>query len=607
MAVSDRISEAINAYLDRDNTKYAIMLDGAWGVGKTHFIVNSLIPSRSTDQFTYVSLYGLKTLDEIETQIRSSSLYVPIVIEKDSWQKIDKKVVGEDYVLSSPQEITTTHQIRESRQSRVICFDDLERWYGDIEVCLSYVNRLVEHQDQKCILIGNLDAMSEKANHAFSNAREKTIQYIYRYDSNYHTILNISLDLVDYGNQVSRKFLRSIVKNNYSSLERLLEQISVRNIRIINEVFQLFEYIYRHNSKQFKRSPNLAFTYLMALFSVRILASRYLVNKNDRDKLLRENHEANKGFKFLVDIGYFEDQANSKMSSQLRLLLDTTFYRLDQISLNGLCSIIRNGYYIKEDFAGDFDKWTNEQQYDLYLDKDRFYQLSDGEAKHVFDETLATMIESRSITNPVTLLLLAERVISDIACGVVDYNPVVFKKKFIAMVDDLYDSCQMKIEEISIFDIDGDRFRNCRSLYEHILRRNHDYYLEDQKAKVTNFWHHIFVNPRNMKHLLKKFNPQIVFSEPVEIEEIIKALESLSNARLYQLVEWLDAEFEETPEDCKISIDLSIIKALHTAIRLKYGDQMGVRANHLRQIVEILKARQGLQSHVETEQKLPAT
>ena len=67
MAVSDRISEAINAYLDRDNTKYAIMMDGAWGVGKTHFIINTLIPARATTRFTYVSLYGVRTLDEIET------------------------------------------------------------------------------------------------------------------------------------------------------------------------------------------------------------------------------------------------------------------------------------------------------------------------------------------------------------------------------------------------------------------------------------------------------------------------------------------------------------------------------------------------------------
>lgn len=605
MAVSDCISGAINAYLDRDNTQYAIMMDGVWGVGKTHYIMHSLIPMRATTKFVYVSLYGFRTLDEIEAQVRNSSRYLPSVTEMDSWQKNEKQVVGEDYVSSGQQKNPSNPQIVNSRQSTVFCFDDLERWYGDLDVCLSYVNRLVEHQNQKCILIGNLDAMPANANHAFLNAREKTIRYIYRYDSDYHTILNVSLDLVNYGNQVSKKFLRSIVRDNFASIERFFEQVSVRNIRIIADAFQLFEYIYRHNSKQFKRSRNLAFTYLMALFSVRLLISRYLVNKKDRDKLLKENHAANKGFKFLADIGYFADQANSKMSSQLRLLLETTFYRLDQISLNGLCSIVSNGYYIKEDFAGDFDSWTNEQQYDLYLDKDRFYQLPDGDAQQVFNETLATMIEIRSITNPVTLLLLAERVISDIDCGVVDYNPVEFKKIFIDMVDSLYDSGQMQIEEISIFDIDGDRFRNCRGLYEHILGRNHDYYLEEQKTKLTNFWHHIFENPESTSLLLKKFHPLIVFSEVVELEEIIKALESLSNSRLYQLVEWLDVGFEKTPDDFTTSVDPAFIETLHTAIRSKYGDQTGVRANHLRRIAEILSSRDSgsMQFHVQTVQK----
>jgi hypothetical protein len=156
------------------------------------------------------------------------------------------------------------------------------------------------------------------------------------------------------------------------------------------------------------------------------------------------------------------------------------------------------------------------------------------------------------------------------------------------MVDTLYDSGQMQIEEISIFDIDGDRFRNCRGLYEHILRRNHDYYLEEQKSKLTYFWHHIFENPESTSLLLKKYHPQIVFSGVVELEEIIKALESLSNAHLYQLVEWLDVGFDTPPEDITTSIDPGIIKTLHDAIRSKYGDQTGVRANHFRRIAEIL-------------------
>ena len=201
------------------------------------------------------------------------------------------------------------------------------------------------------------------------------------------------------------------------------------------------------------------------------------------------------------------------------------------------------------------------------------------------------MMKGHSITNPVTLLLLAERVISDIACGVVDYNPVEFKKKFIHMVDSLYDSGQMQSEEISIFDIDGDRFKNCRGLYEHVLRRNRDYYLGEQKSKLTDFWRNIFENPESTDLLLRKFHPQMVFSEAVELEQIINALESLNNSRLYQLVEWLDVGFEKTPGDFKASIDPALLEMLHTSIRSNYADQAGVRASHLRRIAEILSSQ----------------
>ena len=593
MAITDSILGAMNAYLDRDNTEYAIMIDGAWGVGKTHFIMHSLIPARPMTKFVYVSLYGLKTIDELDAQMQTGSPEVHSVTNINSWPKIEKQAVGELYLSSQTRQASSALENANPGHSTVFCFDDLERWHGDLDLCLSYVNRLVEHEKQKCILIGNLDEMSAQAAHIFSSGREKTIRYIYRYDSDYHTILDVSLDLVDYSNQTSKEFLSSIVKNNFSSLERLFEDVAVRNIRIIADAFQLFEYIYQHNGNQFNRSRNLAFTYLMALCSVLILVSRYLVDKKDRDKLLKGNHADNKGFKFLSDIGYFEDQALGSMSTRFRQLLDTTFYRLDQISLKGLCSIVSNGYYIKEDFAGDFDGWTTAQQYDLYLDKNRFYQLTDHEAQQVFNDTLESLIENRNITNPVTLLLLAERVISDIACGVVDYNPIVFRKNFIDMVNALYDSGQMQIVEVSIFDIDGDRFRNCRGLYEHILKRNTDFDLEDQKIKMKGFWRQLFESPENIDVLLEKFHPHTVFSQAVKLEEIINALESLNNSHLHQMVEWVEAGFDNLPDQSSTSFDPDTVNAVHLALRSKYGAVTGVRANHLRQMAEIIARPSG--------------
>ncbi len=594
MTNSDSISRAIHAYLDRGNAQYAIMIDGPWGVGKTHFILNSIIPRRTATNFVYTSLYGLSSFDEIETEIDvqiesiSSRRNKPVGTELYSLPGIEKEAVGTDYYSSKARRVSTSTSDSGPDQSVVVCLDDLERWHGDLHLCLSYINRLVEHKNLKCILIGNLEEMPSSAVYAFSRAREKTIRHIYRYESDYRKIIGISLDLVDYGSKASKRFIRSIIKKNFSSFERLLDEAAVKNIRIIAEAFQLYEYIYRHNSMHFKLSRGMAFTYFLTLFSALILVTRYLVERKDRDELLKGNHAGNKGFKFLVNMGYFEDQKTGVITPKIRLLLDAVFYRLDQISLKGLFSIVRNGYYIKADFEGDFDSWANEQHYDSYLDRDSYYQLADNDAQQIFESMLSSLFDSRDITNPVTLMLLAERVIFDIASGVVDYNPVDFKKQFIDSVDSLYASGDMQYKEINIFDVDCNRFANCQGMYRHMLEQNSNYHRAAQKMKLDSFWRLISKTPSNIDSLLEKFDPQAVFPQTIQAEEVIEALESLDNTCLYQVAKWIEAGFDNTSGKDPYSIDPYALKSVHEEIRSEYGAQIGVRANHLRQIAEII-------------------
>jgi hypothetical protein len=446
----------------------------------------------------------------------------------------------------------------------------------------------VEHKNLKCILIGNLEEMPSGAVRAFSSAREKTIRHIYRYESDYRKIVGISLDLVDYSSKASKRFIRSIIKKNFSSFARSLDEAAVKNIRIIAETIQLYEYIYRHNSMHFKLSRGLAFTYFLTLFSALILVTRYLVERKERDELLKGDHSGNKGFKFLVNMGYFEDQKAGGITPKIRLLLDAVFYRLDQISLKGLFSIVRNGYYIKADFEGDFDSWVNEQHYDTYLDKDSYYQLADHDARQVFESMFSSLFYSRDITNPVTLMLLAERIIYDIACGVVDYNPVDFKKQFIDLVDSLYTSGDMQSKEIKLFDAECNRFTNCQGIYSHMLEQNDNYHRAAQKMELDSFWRLISKDPSNIDSLLERFDPQAVFPQKIRSEEVIEALESLDNTRLYQITKWIEAGFDNMMSKDLDSIDPNALKSVKEDIRSQYGTQIGVRANHFRKIAEII-------------------
>ena len=92
-------------------------------------------------------------------------------------------------------------------------------------------------------------------------------------------------------------------------MQRLLNSVSIKNIRTISEALQLYEFVFRRHSSQFKSNPSLAFAYLMALLSILILVNKFLLTKNQREQLLTQDHAAGKGFKYLSEIGYSDENS----------------------------------------------------------------------------------------------------------------------------------------------------------------------------------------------------------------------------------------------------------------------------------------------------------
>ena len=62
----------LNYYLSlKESPDYAVLINGHWGAGKTFFIKKFL---KNKDDFIYISLYGLSSIDEINTRICEVSL-----------------------------------------------------------------------------------------------------------------------------------------------------------------------------------------------------------------------------------------------------------------------------------------------------------------------------------------------------------------------------------------------------------------------------------------------------------------------------------------------------------------------------------------------------
>lgn len=142
---SSEIKEAVINYIQDENAKYALLIDGAWGTGKTYLYENYLAEAIDTIECgkdkrkynIYISLYGISTLDSLAKQLVVN--YMIYVKGSKDERKALKHLVGFIGVASSAfsfsigsvsvdlsnffEKIVTNIDVKDV----VICFDDLER------------------------------------------------------------------------------------------------------------------------------------------------------------------------------------------------------------------------------------------------------------------------------------------------------------------------------------------------------------------------------------------------------------------------------------------------------------------------------------------------
>ncbi len=253
--------ESILDYVRSDYTDYAIMINGEWGSGKTHFWNNKIknkIESMKLNgkNFTtiYMSLYGISNLEEISkkifietTQLMDKNLrkfmdsneqktipeYAKTGIDMANFfgvtQNGDKVDYGEFF----------------STDDKVLCFDDLERANVDVIDILGYINNFVEHDHIKTIIICNEKELSTKLKS--SNLEMKTFIATYLLDKQ-DELIKADKPLVE---KIQEKIANVFDKAN--DYERIKE-------KLIGETFEYapkFDYIINGILMRYENDPDL--------------------------------------------------------------------------------------------------------------------------------------------------------------------------------------------------------------------------------------------------------------------------------------------------------------------------------------------------------------
>ena len=175
---SSNISEILCEYLDDRNEK-TLLINGPWGCGKT-YAIKQYIKSNKHNKIYYISLFGLESVDEINTALyqcvhpRKKILFHELgVLSKavKAFPIIPDMGEALEYQLG----IINNQRIKR----RIIIFDDLERLSEKVMFTelLGYFNSLLLG-GCKIVCIISIDNLSDKRKKDFDDFKEKVFDSI---------------------------------------------------------------------------------------------------------------------------------------------------------------------------------------------------------------------------------------------------------------------------------------------------------------------------------------------------------------------------------------------------------------------------------------------
>lgn len=203
------LENVLTDYL-KTKTNYAFLINGKWGSGKTYYYKNhltKLIEQTNTlenDSKKYrsvhVSLFGLTSIEEIQTQIflslntflKNKTVKLTAGLGKSLARGIFAlKNLGniDDYISDVKPDGGDWINISEL----VICLDDLERKSANLplEELIGFINSLVENNDAKIIIIANEDKIDDKS---YDQLKEKvvgvSIEFIFNFEEKIKSIIS---------------------------------------------------------------------------------------------------------------------------------------------------------------------------------------------------------------------------------------------------------------------------------------------------------------------------------------------------------------------------------------------------------------------------------
>ena len=245
------IEDYLDYYFDgKKDFQYALLLNGAWGSGKTWFVKKYLEKKEDQGrQICYVSLNGLSKTSDIDESIFKSIhpilgskgarlvgqlgkglLKATLKVDLDGDSKPDASVNASLPTLRLPDYLKIGDNF-------ILVFDDLERCEIQKEEVLGYINYFVEQEKIKTLIVSNEKEI--KDNHEYARKKEKIIGATFNYTEDQDLAIQSILE------EVEKDGLKSLLNSNLELIKQTFNQVAYKNLRSFKQAIFDFERFYK--------------------------------------------------------------------------------------------------------------------------------------------------------------------------------------------------------------------------------------------------------------------------------------------------------------------------------------------------------------------------
>ncbi|MGL6184640.1 MAG: P-loop NTPase fold protein [Clostridium chrysemydis] len=232
----NEILRIIDDYVENNDIGGAILIDGKWGCGKTYFIEKKVIPrlNENDKKYIYISLYGIASILDIERELLRKTIpflksekkvpsFIRGVLDDVLIKGIELKT-GVDIKDTLTEVMSNFSDSKDDYTKYVIIFDDLERCDIKLNIILGYINQLVEHEEQKVIIVSNEEELNKDN---YNENKELKYISVYQMYKNINSKQEIISKRTEY-NLVDREICE-IGDEGKEKLDRLVQNLYYNN------------------------------------------------------------------------------------------------------------------------------------------------------------------------------------------------------------------------------------------------------------------------------------------------------------------------------------------------------------------------------------------